>query len=101
MQVTATDASKDTIITDCVPKTNKKNKRQTRSEKICFHCNSVGHLAKYCPQKRIEESGSDGGIDFIYVPPKKIRFKSEADIQAFKDRIVAFKYQSRKNVCII
>lgn len=81
----------------------KKGKRKTKAEKECFHCGAVGHLAKACPKilKEKEEGNQEEDtvdVRLIYQPPKRIRFKSEADLTAFKDRIVAFKYQSRKKV---
>ena len=77
----------------------KKEKRKTRKEKDCNLCGATGHLAKYCSQllQKQEEGGERAHL--IYRPPSRIRFKSETDLTAFKDRIIAFKYQSKKNVC--
>lgn len=70
-----------------------------RKQKTCFHCGSVGHLAKYCKDQRGEgaqESGEDNAGK-VYVPPRRHKFDSEQDRTAFAQRVRAFKYQSRKS----
>lgn len=70
---------------------SKSKSKPKRKEKDCFHCGSIGHLAKHCPQ--LVNNNNDGPQ---YIPPKRIQFKTEADLEDFKDRVIAFKFQCRK-----
>lgn len=66
-------------------------KKQTKKTKQCFHCGQIGHLAKDCPTSKEKEE-----VKQIYIPPKRIQFKSVDDVKEFKNRIQLFKSDSHQ-----
>ena len=69
-------------------------KKKTKKTKECFHCGQIGHLAKQCS---LLTEKPDNEIKQIYIPPKRIQFKSPDDLKEFKNRIHAFKYDSHQH----
>ena len=79
----------------------RKQSKKKRKDKVCFYCESVGHLAKFCPNKETKVQSEEGSQlpdkdELIFTPAKRIRFKTKEDLDSFTNRIHSFKFQSRK-----
>lgn len=77
----------DVVVVKC-----KKERRKKRSEKECFTCGQYGHLSRFCREQTKNEAQQR-----LYVAPKRIEFKSAANMEAFRRRIAAFKQESSRS----